>query len=270
MKCLVTTLACLISTAAALHADIVTEPVEYSSGKLVLKGFLAQNSSIEGPRPGVLVVHEWWGHNAYARRRARMLAELGYTALAVDMYGDGKQASHPEDAGKFSKAVMNDVASAKARFLAAKKLLEDHETVDATRIAAIGYCFGGGVVLHMARSGVDLAGVASFHGSLGTKHPAKKGHVKAKVLVCHGAADKFISKEVITAFKKEMQDAGVDMKFIAYPGALHSFTNPEADKFGEKFELPLAYDADADMQSWEDLQTFFKEIFARDTNAPLP
>lgn len=268
MKKFLNVVVCLLLLSTTVTGQIIAKPVEYTSGDIVLKGFLVQNASIKGPRPGVLVVHEWWGHNQYARKRARMLAGLGYTALAVDMYGDGKQANHPEDAGKFSSAVMKDLESAKARFLAARKLLADHETVDANRIAAIGYCFGGGVVLHMARSGVDLAGVASFHGSLGTEHPAKKGNVKARVLVCHGADDKFVSEEAIAAFKKEMQEAEVDLTFVAYRGAVHSFTNPEADKFGEKFGLPLAYSKSADKQSWADLQTFFKETFAPGAESP--
>ncbi len=253
---------CFSLLATAGQAEVVGKAVEYKSGETTFRGYLASNPDIEGPRPGVLVVHEWWGHNAYARKRARMLAEIGYTALAVDMYGDGKLAEHPEDARTFSSAVMKNLASAEARFLSAKELLESHETVDAKRIAAIGYCFGGGVVLHMARAGVDLSGVASFHGSLGTQAPAEKGKVEASVLVCHGADDGFIPDDAIVAFKKEMKDAEVDMRFIAYAGAVHSFTNPDADEFGKKFGIPLAYNEDADKQSWKDLQAFFKEIFS--------
>lgn len=247
--------------AAPACADIKTEDVTYAAGDVEMKGFLAYDDAVEGPRPGVIVVHEWWGHNPYARKRARMLAELGYTALAVDMYGDGKLAAHPEDAGKFAGAVMGNLESAKARFLAAMKLLQGHETTDPERTAAIGYCFGGGVVLHMARVGVDLDGVVSFHGSLGAKTPATKGGVKASILVCHGADDSFIPDEQITALKKEMADAEADLTFIAYEGAVHSFTNPDADEFGKKFELPLAYNKAADEQSWADMLKFFKKIF---------
>ena len=158
----------------------------------MLKGYLAFDDSVEDKRPGVLVVHEWWGHNEYARKRARMLAELGYTALAVDMYGDGKEAAHPDDAAKFAGEVMQKMEVAKGRFAAAMKVLQNHETTHADRIVAIGYCFGGGVVLHMARFGVDLDGVVNFHGLLATSKPAQSGVVKAKILVCHGAEDQFI------------------------------------------------------------------------------
>ncbi|MEK7728196.1 MAG: dienelactone hydrolase family protein [candidate division KSB1 bacterium] len=242
---------------------IKTEEVTYSADGVSMKGFLAYNDASTDKRPGVLVVHEWWGHNEYARKRARMLAELGYTALAVDMYGDGKQAQHPNDAGKFAGEVMQNIEGAKARFTAALDVLKQHKTVDASRIAAIGYCFGGGVVLHMARFGYDLKGVASFHGSYATQTPAEPGKVKAAVLVCHGAADPFVSAEQVEALKQEMQNAGVDFQFIAYESAVHSFTNPEADENGKKFELPLAYNKAADEKSWADLQQFFKKIFAK-------
>lgn len=242
-------------------AEVQGTEVNYQSGDTTLKGYLATDPALKGPRPGILVVHEWWGHNDYARKRARMLAELGYTALAVDMYGDGKQAAHPEDAGKFAGEVRKNAAAAKARFLAAMKLLQSQPGVQNDKIAAIGYCFGGGVVLEMARRGVDLAGVASFHGSLGTAQAAQKGDVKAKVLVMNGDADPFVKAEQISAFKQEMQAAGVDFEFIGYPEAKHSFTNPGADAFGQKFKLPLAYNADADRKSWDKMQAFFTDIF---------
>ena len=235
--------------------------VEYASQGVTFKGYLAYDENLKGKRPGVLVVHEWWGLNDYARRRAQMLAELGYTALAVDMYGDGKTAMHPDDAGKFSSELMKNFDVAKGRFMAAIEFLKQQPTVDPTRIAAIGYCFGGGVVLNMARQGVDLKGVASFHGSLSAVKPAAPGMVRAKVLVLHGADDKFIKPEEIEAFKKEMSEAGVDYMFISYPGVLHSFTNPDADALGRKFALPLAYNADADKKSWEELKMFLKRIF---------
>ena len=242
-------------------SQAVGTEVSYQAGDTQLKGYLATNPSIKGPRPGILVVHEWWGHNDYARKRARMLADLGYTALAVDMYGDGKQASHPKDAGKFAGEVRKNAAMAKSRFLAAMKLLQSQPGVQSDKIAAIGYCFGGGVVLEMARRGVDLAGVASFHGSLGTSTPAHKGDVKAKVLVMNGDADPFVKPEQISAFKQEMKTAGVDFEFIGYPDAQHAFTNPEADTYGQRFKLPLAYNAEADRASWQKMQTFFKTLF---------
>lgn len=242
-------------------ADIEGTEINYSAGDTTFKGYLATDTHQKGKRPGVLVVHEWWGHNDYARKRARMLAELGYTALAVDMYGDGKQASHPEDAKKFSSAVFQNMPAAKARFLAALEVLKSQPTVNGEKVAAIGYCFGGGVVLAMARMGVDLDGVASFHGSLKTPSPAKKGDIKGKVLVLNGEADPFVKAEDINNFKKEMADAGVDFKFVNYPDAKHAFTNPEADNNGKKFNLPLQYNEVADRESWAEMKKFFGEIF---------
>ena len=248
---------------AQSFAEIKTVEVSYREGDTLLKGMLAYDTAIEGKRPGVLVVHEWWGQNAYARKRAMMLAELGYTALAVDMYGDGKTADHPKDAAAFSSAVGGNLPLAKARFDAALEVLRKNPTVDKDRIAAIGYCFGGGIVLNMARMGEDIDGVVSFHGSLGTNSPAKKGDIKAKVLVFNGADDPFTKPEQITAFKQEMDNAGVDYKFVNYPGAKHSFTNPDADKYGKEFGLPLAYNEHADKDSWLQMQRFFKDIFSK-------
>ncbi len=234
--------------------------VEYSARGVVMKGYLAYDKDIKGKRPGVLVVHEWWGLNDYARKRAQMLAELGYVALAVDMYGEGKQAEHPDDAGKFSSELMKNFDAAKDRFMAAMEFLKTQPMVKVDEIAAIGYCFGGGIVLNMARQGVNLLGVASFHGSLTAVTPAEGGSVKTKILVLHGTDDKFITREQIRAFKKEMKDAGADLRFVEYPGALHSFTNPDADAYGKKFNIPVAYNAEADRKSWEELQKFLAEI----------
>lgn len=240
---------------------IVGKTVEYSAQSVMMKGYLAYNENIKGKRPGVLVIHEWWGLNDYARKRARMLAELGYTGLAVDMYGDGKTAMHPDDAGKFSSELMKNFDAAKVRFMAAVDFLKQQPTVDPHGIAAIGYCFGGGVVLNMARQGVDLKGVASFHGSLIAVKSAQAGNVKAKILVLHGGDDNFIPTEQIEAFKKEMKTAGADFQFISYPGAVHSFTNPEADALGKRFNMPIAYNAAADRNSWEELKKFLVMIF---------
>jgi len=242
-------------------SKVVGKEVEYKDGNTVLKGYMAYDSSLQGKRPGILVVHEWWGHNDYARKRANMLAEMGYTALAVDMYGDGKQANHPDDAKKFASEVMKNMDSAKKRFLAALDILKKHETVDGGKIAAIGYCFGGGVVLNMVRMGVDLKGVASFHGTLGAGQPAKPGSIKAKILVCNGDDDKMTTKDQIDKFKDEMKKAGAPLTFISYPGAKHAFTNPDADALGAKFKLPLGYNAEADKKSWADMQKFMKELF---------
>ena len=244
-----------------LRAEIVTKVINYSDGETNMNGYLAYDNNIKGKRPGIIVVHEWWGHNDYAKKRARMLAELGYHAIALDMYGDGKQADHPSDAGKFSGAVKKNMAVAEKRFMAAYKVLQDQNNVAKDKIGAIGYCFGGGIVLEMARRGVDLDGVVSFHGSLGAETAAKKGNVKAKILVANGQADPFIKKESISAFKKEMKAANVDFTFIDYPGAKHAFTNPGADIYGKKFKIPLAYNAEADKKSWAEMKRFFSEIF---------
>ncbi len=248
--------------AAPAAVQIVGEEVSYAAGATVLKGYLAYDAARSGPRPGVLIVHEWWGHNEYVRQRARMLAEMGYTALAVDMYGDGKLATHPDDAQKFMMEVLENMQSATDRFMAARDLLQKNAMTDPQKIAAIGYCFGGAVVLHMARSGLDLDAVASFHGSLGTSSPAAPGAIKARILVAHGADDPFVPPAEVEAFKAEMQAAGADLTFIAYPGAMHSFTRPGATEIGEQFDMPLRYDEAADHASWEELQTFLAESFS--------
>lgn len=243
-----------------LKAGVVTENISYRSGDTVMKGMLAYDDSTSSQRPGVLVVHEWWGHNDYARKRARMLAELGYTALAIDMYGEGKTADHPEDAAKFSSAISKNLPLAKIRFESALDTLKQHSTVDKDRLAAIGYCFGGGIVLQMARMGVDINGVASFHGSVATQTPAKQGEIKTRIRVFNGAADGFVTAQQIAAFKDEMNNAGVDYQFINYPSVKHSFTNPDADIYGKRFNLPLAYDKNADEDSWK-AASFFKTLF---------
>lgn len=263
MKRLIFTACLLLMLCGLLSSckDVKGEPVEYKSGNVVLKGYLAYDHSIKTKRPGILVVHEWWGLNDYARKRATMLARLGYTALALDMYGEGKQAEHPDDAGKFAKEISENMDMKISRFLAAMDFLKKQESVDPARIAAIGYCFGGGVVLDMARSGMDLKGVVSFHGGLTTNNPAKPGAVHAKLLVCHGEKDAFSAPEQVAAFKQEMADAKADLQFITYKDAQHSFTNPDADSYAKKYNLPLGYNAAADKKSWEDMRKFLKSIF---------
>ncbi|OUD15556.1 dienelactone hydrolase family protein [Thioflexithrix psekupsensis] len=251
----------LLLFSVSIQAEIKGEEVSYSAGDLTLKGFMAYDDAVTTPRPAILVVHEWWGHNAYARERATLLAKAGYVALAVDMYGDGKTADHPKEAGEFMKAAMADKAALAARFHAAVDVLQQHSAVDKDAIAAIGYCFGGAVVLEMARRGATLAGVASFHGSLGTDNPAKAGEVQAKVIVFHGEADRLIPADVVEAFKQEMTAAEVDFTFVNYPDVQHSFTNPDADELAKKFDLPLAYDKAADEDSWEKLQEFLTGLF---------
>jgi dienelactone hydrolase len=257
------TIFALVLTTPAQAVKVKAEEVTYQANGITLKGYLAYDEQIEGKRPGVLVVHEWWGQNEYVRNRARMLAELGYTALALDMYGEGKTATHPKDATAFTQEVMSNMDAAKQRFLAALEVLKKHPTTDPARVAAIGYCFGGGVVLAMAREGVDLDGVVSFHGTLATEKPAQPGHVKASILVCHGADDQFTTKEQIETFQEEMRKANVDLTFKSYEGARHSFTNPEADANAQKFNMPLGYNEDADKKSWNDMQEFFTRIFRK-------
>ena len=170
---------------------------------------------------------------------------------------------HPDDAKAFSSELMKNFDVGKARFVAAMEFLKQQASVDPSRIAAIGYCMGGGVVLHMARQGVELKGVASFHGSLTAVKPAQSGVIKAKILVLNGGADKFITPEQIEAFKQEMKVAGADFQFISYPGALHSFTNPEATELGKKFDMPVAYNAKADKESWDEMKNFLSTIFKK-------
>lgn len=240
--------------------SLTGKEVTYATNSTTMKGYLAYDGSKEGKRPGILVVHEWWGHNAYTRERADMLAELGYTALAVDMYGDGKQAKHPDDAGKFSGMVMQNIEEARARFEAALELLKSQPSVDSTKIAAIGYCFGGSVVLTMANAGEDLDAVAAFHSGVQLPIMPNDG-IKARVLVCNGAADPFVSEESVVAYKEAMDKAGANYEYIAYEGAQHAFTSKEADSLGQKFNLPLAYQEKADKASWDALQKLLNETF---------
>ena len=254
-------LSLLLGCSTLAHAQIQTEEIPYTAADGTrLVGYLAWDDAVQGPRPGVLVVHEWWGLNDYAKRRARDLAALGYSALAIDMYGEGKNTGHPEDAKAFMNEALADPAKAKARFVAGLDLLKARPQTNASQLAAIGYCFGGKVVLDMARQSVPLAAVVSFHGALVTATPATPGSVKAKVLVEHGAADSFITPEQITAFKAEMDQAGADYRFVELPGAKHGFSNPDADAH-KGHGLDLSYSKEADEQSWADMQALFKQVF---------
>ncbi|MGE5172609.1 MAG: dienelactone hydrolase family protein [Betaproteobacteria bacterium] len=249
---------------ASAEAKVIGKAVEYTVQGVTMKGYLAYDDNIKGKRPGVLVVQEWWGVNDYIRRRARMLAELGYTALAVDMYGEGKQATNPKDAGDMATEVMKNFdTTGKARFEAGEELLKKQPTVDPERIGAIGYCFGGGVVLNIATGGTDLKGIVSFHGSLGAVKPAGPGVIKAKLLVLQGGDDKFVTPDTVAAFKKEMDTAGADYKFIVYPGATHAFTNPDATANGKKFNIPIAYNKKADKESWREMKTFLAAVLKK-------
>ena len=254
-------IALLLCCSTMAQAAIQTREVPYTAADGTrLVGYHAWDDAISGPRPGVIVVHEWWGLNDYAKRRARDLAALGYSALAVDMYGDGRNTQHPDDAKAFMNAALADPAIPKARFQAGLDLLKAQPQTDPARLAAIGYCFGGKVVLDMARQGLPLAAVVSFHGALVTATPATPGSVKAKVLVEHGAADSFITPEQIAAFKAEMDQAGADYRFVELPGAKHGFSNPDADAH-KGHGLDLGYQKEADERSWVDMQALFKDVF---------
>jgi dienelactone hydrolase len=248
--------------AMTAQAAVQGREVSYQADGVTLKGYIAYDDAFHGKRPAVLVVHEWWGHNSYARHRADMLASLGYTALAVDMYGEGKQAQHPDDAGKFATEVSSNMPMAKSRFEAGMKLLRKQKTVNSKEVAAIGYCFGGGVVLNMARMGEDLKGVASFHGALNAVTPSQPGQIKARLISFTGEDDPMIGADKVAAFKQEMDAAKVNYRVVTYPGVKHSFTNPDADELGKKFNLPLAYNADADKDSWQQTTVFLREVFA--------
>ena len=254
----------IFGIAATAQAAIQTQEIQYSSGGTTLNGYLAYDDSVQGKRPGVLVVHEWWGHNEHARDRARMLAELGYTALAVDMYGDGKFAEHPEKAGEFMNAAFKDWKGSKAKFNAAKKLLQNHATVDPKHMASIGFCFGGAVSLRMAREGADLDAVVAFHSALPTEPPVSKEKVKAAVLVINGSEDAWLDPKTVAAFKKEMSSASKDFQYLTLAGAKHSFTNKQADEFSKKFKIDnLKYNKQADKRAWSAMQILFKRVFSK-------
>jgi dienelactone hydrolase len=246
---------------AAPPAQVEGKEVEYAADGTQLKGFIAYPGGAATKRPGVLVIHEWWGHNEYARARAKQLAELGYVALAVDMYGEGKQASHPDDAKKMMMEVMSNLGVMTQRFNAAKALLQSDARVDGERIGAIGYCMGGAVALNMARAGADLDVIGVFHGNLAAQQPMATGAFKGKILVANGAADPFVPAEQVQAFEKEMQAAGASYVVRSYPNAKHAFTNPAATEAGQKFQLPIAYDADADRASWQELTQLLAQVW---------
>lgn len=246
----------LLSASPAWTA-IHTEFIDYKHGDAKLQGYLAYDDAVKGPRPGILVVHEWWGQGPYVQRRAEELAKLGYIAFAPDMYGKGVYAKTHEEAGKLSGAFRSDRQLMRDRALAGLEILKKNPLTNIKRLAAIGYCFGGTTALELARAGTDLAGVVSFHGGLDTPHPEATHNVKAKVLALVGAEDKFISAG-IPGFEDEMRKAGADWQLITYGGAVHSFTVREA---GHDMSTGMAYNEAADRRSWQTMQDFFREIF---------
>lgn len=250
----------IVLLALPAMAKVVGENVEYTVDGDMFRGYIARDTDLAGPLPAVLVVHEWWGHNAYARQRANMLAAQGFVAMALDMYGRGKLAEHPDDAKAFMSATLAAEGAVKKRFTAARELLVDRPYVDASRTAAIGYCFGGGVVLNMARAGMDLDGVVSFHGALGPVQSPPPGSIKADILVFNGEADPFVPATLVQSFKDEMALADARMTYVGYPNVKHSFTNPGATAVGEKFGMPLVYDEAADKDSWTKAMQFLHRV----------
>ena len=240
------------------HAAIKEEPVTYKDGETTLKGFVVYDDAKKGKRPGIILVHEWWGITKHMHNEARRFAQKGYTAFIADMYGDAKTADNPKDAGALAGSVMKNPKAMGARFNAARAELAKQPTVDGSKIGASGYCFGGAVVINMARAGADLAAVAGFHASLGLNTPAPApGSVKAKVLVLNGADDPFVKPEQYAALKQDMEAAKADYRVVEYPGAVHAFTNPEATAAGKKFNLPLRYDAKANKEAKAEADKLF-------------
>ena len=254
MRTIIATIGLLVAFAAGAHAAVKLEPVEYSINGVKLKGQLAYDDAVKEKRPGVIVVHQWWGLNEFARRRAHMLAENGYVALAVDMFGEGKTTEHPDEAGKWASEVRANQKTGMDRFMAGYNVLKLNPRVDAAHISAIGYCFGGSVVLDVALAGIDLDAAVSVHGGLPTDPVTTKP--KARILVCNGAADPMVTQDQIAAFQKMATDAGADWEFISYAGAKHAFSDPDADSHG----IPaLAYNEKADRRSWQTILDFLAE-----------
>jgi dienelactone hydrolase len=250
---------CILVLTATANATVISKPVEYKHGDAVLEGYLAYDDAVRGKRPGVLVVHEWWGLNDYVRLRVNKLAEMGYVAFALDMYGKGIWTTDPSKAGELAghlrgKPIMRQLARA------GLEILRKNDRVDTQKIAAIGYCFGGTTVLELAYSGADITGIVSFHGGLTIPKPEDMNRINTKILVLHGADDAFIPAEKIAAFQDSMRKSGADWQMVYYGGAVHSFTNPAANKVNVK---NIAYNKEADQRSWKLMQLFFEEIFAK-------
>ncbi|MCW8132445.1 MAG: dienelactone hydrolase family protein [Planctomycetota bacterium] len=249
---------CLGGWAMPLRAEVAGEAVEYKEGETVLEGYLAYPKDAKGKLPGVVIIHDWMGIGGETKRRAEMLAELGYVAFCADVYGKGVRPKNGAEAGAEAGKYRKDRDLYIARLKAGYETLAKSEKVDPKKLAAMGYCFGGTAVLEMAREGLDLAGVVSFHGGLATTKPAEAGKLKAKVLVLHGADDPHVPSEQVLAFEKEMRDAKADWSLVAYGNAVHAFTNPGAGNDNSK---GAAYNEKADLRSWDAMKAFFAEIF---------
>jgi len=241
---------------------IKEQTITYTIEGTSYKDFVVYDENIKGKRPAILVIPEWWGLNDYSKSRAKQLAELGYIAIAVDMFGEGKIAANPQEAQEFTKPFYAYPKLAKTRLDAALTQLKTFPATDANKMAAIGYCFGGNVILNAARLGSDLKGVVCFHGGL-EGAPADKVLLKTKILVCNGGSDKFVSEESIADFKHSMDSIGADYKFVSYPNATHAFTNPASTETGKKFNMPIEYNEAADKASWNDMKVFFGKLFVK-------
>lgn len=239
---------------------IKEEPVSYTVGNQTFDGYVAYDAGSTARRPVVLVVPEWWGLTDYPRMRARQLAAMGYLAMAVDMYGGGKTAANPEEAQNLATPLYQNPQAAQARLDAALAKARTMPQADTTKAAAIGYCFGGSMVLNAAKLGSNFKGVVSFHGGL-EGVPPQKEKLHAQVLVCHGGADNFVPETQVAAFKKSMDSVGANYTFKVYPNATHAFTNPDADNKAAQFKMPIRYNGAADTASWKDMQSFFARIF---------
>ncbi|MBI1246499.1 dienelactone hydrolase family protein [bacterium] len=255
MRIAALSLAFLLAAVSLAQAEIKTKVIKYEVGDQTYDGYLAYDDSIEGKRPGVLVFHEWWGLNGYAKERTRMLAEKGYVAFAADMYGGGKFVEHPKDAGAMAGKVRANVAEWQKRAVAALDILRGQPQCNPSELAAIGYCFGGSTALELAYTGADLKAVATFHAALPTPTEEQAKAIKAKLLVCNGAADGFVSKESIAAFKEKLEEAGDDLTFVNFPGAVHSFTVKDAGKHNNP---GMQYNQAADEKSWAMLMELLK------------
>jgi dienelactone hydrolase len=243
----------ILCSAATAEARLQTQVVEYRHGSVVLQGYLAFDDAFKGKRPGVLVVHEWWGINDFIRERTERLAKLGYVVLAADMYGKGVRTTDVQEAAAISGRYKKDPDLLRSRARAGLAKLKSLKQTDSKRLAAIGFCFGGTTVLELARSSSDVKGVVSFHGGLDMEEPVEAKNIKASILVLHGADDPYVPPEAVTKFQDEMRKAGADWQMIIYGGAVHSFTNPDA---GNDKAKGAAYDEKADRRSWQAMRDF--------------
>jgi len=241
--------------------NIITSRIDYRVGDDIHQARLAYDDSDSAKRPGVILVHEWWGVNEYIAGRTRQVAELGYVALAIDMYGNGRTAQNPDEAGGLMNGVLDDMEAGTAALHAGHQLLLEQDSVDVEKTAAIGYCFGGAMVLHMARIGMPLSAVASFHGALGSFHTAEPGSIRSRILVCHGEADSMVTMDDLAGLRAEMETAQANYEVRLYADAKHGFSSQKADANGSQYGIDVGYNAVADQESWQAMKSLFDEVF---------